>query len=177
MTQAESLWQMRCIARQPDYRPQVACGSTALLCCCCLCWKPTRRNESDEFGNSEQSVSRFSAFGWRSGFSLSSAKLLVKVSIDIFVCFPLASSAGRSVHTPGSLKTPAATLRRKVVYQLAGWAGKWNAVPLTLNNQALDPFSKDLSLSGGLSTSSSLASRAHVPAHVKHWGWLEQYQP
>ena len=119
MTQAESLWQMRCIARQPDYRPQVACGSTALLYCCCLCWKPTRRNESDEFGNSEQSVSRFSAFGWRSGFSLSSAKLLVKVSIDIFVCFPLASSAGRSVHTPGSLKTPAATLRRKVVYQLA----------------------------------------------------------
>ena len=120
-----------------------------LLCCCCLCWKPTRRNESDEFRNSEQSVSRFSAFGWRSGFSLSSAKLLVKVSIDIFVCFPLASSAGRSVHTPGSHKTPAATLRRKVVYQLAGWAGKWNAVPLTLNNQALDPFSKDLSLSGG----------------------------
>ena len=45
--------------------------------------------------------------------------------------------------------TPAATLRRKVVYQLAGWAGKWNAVPLTLNNKALDPFSKDLSLSVG----------------------------
>ena len=72
-----------------------------------------------------------------------------KVSIDIFVRFPLASSAGRSVHTSGPHKTPAATLRRKVVYQLAGWAGKWNAVPLTLNNQALDPFSKDLSLSGG----------------------------
>ena len=82
-------------------------------------------------------------------FSLSSANLLVKVSTGIFVCFPLASSAGRSVHTPGSLKTPAATLRRKVVYQIAGWAGKWNAVPLTLNSQALDPFSKDLSLSGG----------------------------
>ena len=58
-----------------------------------------------------------------------------KVSIDIFVRFPLASSAGRSVHTSGPHKTPAATLRRKVVYQLAGWAGKWNAVPLTLNNQ------------------------------------------
>ena len=45
--------------------------------------------------------------------------------------------------------TPAAALRRKVVYQLAGWAGKWNAVPLTLNNKALGPFSKDLSLSVG----------------------------
>ena len=48
-----------------------------------------RRNESDEFGNSEQAVSRFSAFGWRSGFSLSSAKLLVKVSIDILSAFRL----------------------------------------------------------------------------------------
>ena len=55
----------------------------------CLCWKPTRRNESDEFGNSEQSVSRFSAFGWRSGFFLSSAKLLVKVSIGILSAFCL----------------------------------------------------------------------------------------
>ena len=36
-----------------------------------------------------------------------------------------------------------------MVYQLAGWAGKWNAAPLTLNNKALDPFSKDLSLSVG----------------------------
>ena len=111
VTQAESLWQMRCIARQPDYRPQVACGSTALLCCCCLCWKPTRRSESGEFGNSEQSVSRFSAFGWRSGFSLSQRQATSKVSIDIFVRFPLASSAGRSVHTSGPHKTPAATLR------------------------------------------------------------------
>ena len=142
-----------------------------LLYCCCLSWKPTRRNESDESRNSEQSVSRFSAFGWRSGFSLSQRQATSKVSIDIFVRFPLASSAGRSVHTSGPHKTPATTLRRKVVYQLAGWAGKWNAVPLTLNNQALDPFSKDLSLSGGSYTSSSLDSRAHVPAHVKHWGW------
>ena len=78
-----------CIARQPDYRPQVACGSTALLCCCCLCWKPTRRNESDEFGNSEQSVSRFSAFGWRSGFSLSSAKQLVKSASTFLSAFRL----------------------------------------------------------------------------------------
>ena len=35
------------------------------------------------------------------------------------------------------------------MYQLAGWAGKWNAVPLTFNYKALDPFSKDLSLSVG----------------------------
>ena len=48
-----------------------------------------------------------------------------------------------------STRTPVAALRRKVVCQLAGWAGKWNAVPLTLNNKALDPFSKDLSLSVG----------------------------
>ena len=81
--------------------------------------KPTRRNESDESRNSEQSVSRFSAFGWRSGFSLSQRQATSKVSIDIFVRFPLASSAGRSVHTSGPHKTPAATLRRKVVYQLA----------------------------------------------------------
>ena len=46
------------------------------------------------------------------------------------------------------LLPPAAKLRKKLVYQLEGWAGnKWNAVPLALNNQALDPFSKDLSLS------------------------------
>ena len=42
-----------------------------------------------------------------------------KVSIDIFVRFPLASSAGRSVHTPGSLKTQPPHFAEKVVYQLA----------------------------------------------------------
>ena len=32
-------------------------------------------------------------------------------------------------------KTQPPRFAEKVVYQLAGWAGKWNAVPLTLNNQ------------------------------------------
>ena len=95
-----------------------------------------------------------------SGFTLSQRQATSKVSIDIFVRFPLASSAGRSVHTVGSLP-PAATLRKKVVYQLAGWAGKWNAVPLALNNKALDPFSKDLSLSVGY-----LLVLAWLPVHI-----------
>ena len=42
-----------------------------------------------------------------------------KVSIDIFVRFPLASSAGRSVHTPGSLKPQPPRFAEKVVYQLS----------------------------------------------------------
>ena len=139
MTQAESFWQMRCIARQPDYRPQVACGSTTLLCCWVVC--VGNRREETRVASSETRNNRFLGFlllVGGAGFFLSSAKLLVKVSIDILPAFRLLlprSSAGRSVHTLGSLKTPAATLRRKVVYQLAGWAGKWNAVPLTLNNQ------------------------------------------
>ena len=56
---------------------------------------------------------------------------------------------------------PAATLRKIVVYQLAGWAGKWNALPLALNNKALDPFSKDLSLSVGY-----LLVLAWLPVHI-----------
>ena len=31
-----------------------------LLYCCCLCWKPTKRNESDEFGNTRNN--RFLGF-------------------------------------------------------------------------------------------------------------------
>ena len=38
-----------------------------------------------------------------SGFTLSQRQATSKVSIDIFVRFPLASSAGRSVHTTSSL--------------------------------------------------------------------------
>ena len=94
------------------------------------------------------------------GFTLFQRQATSKVSIDIFVRFPLASSAGRIVHTTGSLP-PAATLRKIVVYQLAGWAGKWNAVPLALNNKALDPFSKDLSLSVGF-----LLVLAWLPVHI-----------
>jgi len=72
-----------------------------------------------------------------------------QTTVSYFRCWSERKGGFELPLTPGSHKTPAATLRRKVVYQLAGWAGKWNAVPLTLNNQALDPFSKDLSLSGG----------------------------
>lgn len=50
---------------------------------------------------SEQSVSLVSDLGWlREAFPLL-APSTSKVSIDIFVRFPLASSAGRSVHTTG----------------------------------------------------------------------------
>ena len=52
------------------------------------------------------------------GFTLSQRQATSKVSIGIFVRFPLASSAGRSAHTVGLLP-PAATLRKKLVYQLA----------------------------------------------------------
>ena len=94
-----------------------------------------------------------------------------------FLRFPLASSAGRSVHTACSQTRQPPRFAEKVVCQLAGRAGKWNAVPLALNNQALDPFSKVLSLSGGYLLVLAWLPVAHVPAHVKCWGWLEQYQP
>ena len=58
-----------------------------------------------------------------SGFALSQRQATSKVSIGIFVRFLLASSAGRSVHTAGSLP-PAATLRTKKGHQLAGPVGK-----------------------------------------------------
>ena len=100
------------------------------------------------------------------GFTLSQRQATSKVSIDIFVRFPLASLAGRSVHTTGQLP-PAATLRTKKGYQLAGRAGKkWNAVPLALNSKALDP-NPGLFAVSWLSTSSSLASRVHRSEHVK----------
>ena len=53
-----------------------------------------------------------------SDFALSQRQATSKVSIEICVRFPLASSAGRSVHTVGLLP-PAAKLRKKMVYQLA----------------------------------------------------------
>ena len=74
-----------------------------------------------------------------SWFTPSQRQATSKVSIGIFVRIPLAPSAGRSAHTAGSLP-PAATLRKKKGYHLKGWAGKWNAAPLALNNsKALDP--------------------------------------
>ena len=54
-----------------------------------------------------------------SGFALSQRQATSKVSIDIFVRFPLASSAGRSAYTVGLLP-PAAKLRKKLIYQFAG---------------------------------------------------------
>ena len=95
-----------------------------------------------------------------SGFTFSQRRATSKASTDIFVRFLLASSAERSAYTV-RLLPPAAKLRKKLVYQLAGWAGKWNAVPLTLNNKALDPFSKDLSLSVGY-----LLVLAWLPVHI-----------
>ena len=59
------------------------------------------------------------------------------------------------------LLPPAAKLHKKLVYQLAGRAGKWNAVPLALNNKALDPLSKDLSLPVGY-----LLVLAWLPVHI-----------
>ena len=97
---------------------------------------------------SEQSVSLVSDLGWlREVFPSLAAKLLVKSASTFLSAFRLLPRL-EEVYIPWVFR-PATTLRRKVVYQLAGWAGKWNAVPLTLNKQALDPFSKDLSLSGG----------------------------
>ena len=53
-----------------------------------------------------------------SGFALSQRQATSKVSTDIFVRFPLASSAGKSAYTAGLLP-PAAELRKNLVYQLA----------------------------------------------------------
>ena len=81
------------------------------------------------------------------GFPSLSAKQLVRSASTFLSAFCLLPRL-EEVHIPW-IRTPAAKLRKKLVYQLAGWAGKWNAVPLALNNKALDPFSKDLSLSVG----------------------------
>ena len=94
------------------------------------------------------------------GFALSQRQATSKVSIDIFVRFPLASRL-EEVHIRRGSLPPAATLSKIVVCQLAGWAGKWNAVPLALSNKALDPFSKDLSLSVGF-----LLVLAWLPVHI-----------
>ena len=72
-----------------------------LVVCCCQCWKQSRETRVTRVEYSEQSVSLVSDLGWlREAFPLL-APSTSKVSIDIFVRFPLASSAGRSVHTTG----------------------------------------------------------------------------
>ena len=81
------------------------------------------------------------------GFPSLSAKQLVKSASTFLSAFRLLPRL-EEVYIPW-VYTPAAKLRKKVVYQLAGWADKWNAAPLALNNNALDLFSKDLSLSVG----------------------------
>ena len=83
---------------------------------------------------SEQSVSLVSDLGWLGEVLPSfSAKLLVKSASTFLSAFRLLPRL-EGVYIQRVFR-PAATLRRIVVYQLAGWAGKWNAVPLTLNKK------------------------------------------
>ena len=90
---------------------------------------------------SEQSVSLVSDLGWLGEVLPSlSAKLLVKSASTFLSAFRLLPRL-EGVYIQRVFR-PAATLRRIVVYQLAGWAGKWNAVPLTLNKIALGPLAR-----------------------------------
>ncbi len=89
--------------RTTDNRPYGDAARPLIASCLLLSVLETiERNESDvRVEYSEQSVSLVSDLGWlREAFPLL-APSTSKVSIDIFVRFPLASSAGRSVHTTG----------------------------------------------------------------------------
>ena len=89
--------------RTTDNRPYGDAARPLIASCLLLSVLETiERNESDvRVEYSEQSVSLVSDLGWlREAFPLL-APSTSKVSIDILVRFPLASSAGRSVHTTG----------------------------------------------------------------------------
>ena len=112
-----------------------------LVVCCCQCWKQSRETRVTRVEYSEQSVSLVSDLGWLGEVLPSlSAKLLVKSASTFLSAFRLLPRL-EGVYIQRVFR-PAATLRRIVVYQLAGWAGKWNAVPLTLNKIALGPLAR-----------------------------------
>ena len=125
---------MRCIA---DNRHQAPRGRTPCTASCVLCvlllsvLETDERNESNESWNTRKSGPLVSDLGWlREVFPLlAGAKQLVKSASTFLSAFRLLPRL-EEVYMPW-VYTPAATLRKIVVYQLAGWAGKWNAAPLT----------------------------------------------
>ena len=84
--------------------------------------------ESDESTSDSMVRLVFRLWLAESCFNLSQRQATSKVSIGIFVRFPLASSAGRSVHTAGALP-PATTLRTKKGYtnSQVGMVLDWHA--------------------------------------------------
>ena len=127
---SKSLTQMRCIASNRQQAPR-GCGAIQpngrVLLLCLL--RNRQRTESDE--RRRGPMVRFVFCFWLavSGFALSQRQATSKVSIGIFVRFPLASSAGRSSHTVGLLP-PAAKLRKKLACQLA-WAERTHCLQPT----------------------------------------------
>ena len=101
ITQAKkTLTQMRCTASNRQKAPR-GCGAIQPSGRVLLLWllRNRQRTESDE--RRRDSMVRLVFCLWLavSGFALSQRQATSKDSIDIFVRFPLASSAGRSVHT------------------------------------------------------------------------------
>ena len=86
---------MRCIADNRHQAPRGRTPCTAsCVYCCCQCWKQTRETRVTRVGILGNPFIWLSDLGWQ-------RQATSKVSIDILVRFPLASSAGRSVHTVG----------------------------------------------------------------------------
>ena len=72
-----------------------------------------QKAESDERTSGSMVRLAFRLWLVEIGFALPQRQATSKVSIDIFVRFPLASTAGRSIHTTGSLPpAPRFVLRR-----------------------------------------------------------------
>ena len=100
---SKSLTQMRCIASHRQQAPMGMRSYTAQWPCVVVVIVGNRqRTESDE-RRRRYSMVRLVFCLWLavSGFALFQRQATSKVSIGIFVRFPLASSAGRSAHTVG----------------------------------------------------------------------------
>ena len=117
---------MRCIANDRQQAPKGCspCPASSRVCCCYPRWKPKRETRVTRV---EYSEIRFSGFWlWLAGRVFPPQRqATIKVSVGIFVRFPLASSAGRSINTtcPHTRQPP--RFAEKRVSQLAVSAARF----------------------------------------------------